>query len=61
MSNINKTLRKVQKINILKNGFTEHYTDYNPMKFQKENSNLTTNNRENIILLSKHFHRVCNR
>ena len=31
------------------------------MKLNKEDRSLTTTDRENITLLSKYFHRICNR
>lgn len=45
----------------LKQGFIAHYTEHIQMKFKKDNSTPTLNNRENIILLSKHFYSVYNR
>lgn len=56
MSNINKTLKDTQKaIDTLKQGFIAHYTEHIQMKFKRDNGTLTSNNRENIILLSKYF------
>ena len=62
MDNMNKSPKDAWRaINTLKQGFTAHHTNHTPIKFNKEDGALTSTDRENIILLSQHFHGVCNR